>query len=347
MPYLRCRPLAAVAFALVSAVNAVPAMAQPPGAAPSTRYQVTVVRVKPDMLNEWIDLQKNEIVPAQKKAGVKERTVWATAVGNAFEFTIVVPFEKWALMDGPPPVVTALGAEAAARLNAKIRRCVEVQRTFMTNRIDDLNDVSANALVMRSVVRRIQPGKMQEYQSLYRADIFPGLKKAKAAGKLAGSTFSIRGAGAQAGEFTTTRVLQQVRGPRRGQPAGRSHRPGGRDQDQREGGPIGDDGSDHHSPSGRGPELLMARPIHPVNPDRPVAPRPTSASTRSWSRSSGGVVRRLPDSTVRSAFWPLPASLERLRHRTRWRRRACRHRALRRAKWPGRLQSGGPPRHAS
>jgi hypothetical protein len=209
MPYLPCRPLAAVAFALVSAVNAVPAMAQPPGAPPSSRYQVTVVRVKPDMLNEWIDLQKNEVVPAQKKAGVKERTVWATAVGNAFEFTILVPFEKWALMDGPPPVVTALGAEAAAQLNAKVRRCVEVQRTFMTNRVDDLNDAPASALVMRSVVRRIQPGKMQEYQSLYRADVFPGLKKAKAAGKLAGSTFSIRGAGAQAGEFTTTEYFNK------------------------------------------------------------------------------------------------------------------------------------------
>ena len=60
---------------------------------------MTVVRIKADMLNEWIDLQRNEVVPALKKAGIKQRTVWATAVGNAFEYTILTPFEKFALMD--------------------------------------------------------------------------------------------------------------------------------------------------------------------------------------------------------------------------------------------------------
>ena len=51
-----------------SSVSPSPAIAQPAAAAAAapatTRYQVTVVRIKPDMLNEWIDLQKNEVVPA-------------------------------------------------------------------------------------------------------------------------------------------------------------------------------------------------------------------------------------------------------------------------------------------
>jgi len=156
------------------------------------------------MLNEWIDLQKNEVVPAQKKGGLKERQVWATAVGNSFEYTILVPFEKFALLDSPNPVVTALGAEAAARLNAKTRKCIEVQRTFMTNRVDDLNIPPGTALVMRTVVRRVPPGRAQDYVSFYRADVFPALKKAKADGKIAGATIAIRGVGAQANELTTT-----------------------------------------------------------------------------------------------------------------------------------------------
>ena len=62
---------------------------------------------------------------------------------------------------------------------------------------------------MRTVVRRVQPGKMQEYQGVYRAEVFPGLQKAKAAGTIAGSTFAVRGIGAQAGEFTTTEYFNK------------------------------------------------------------------------------------------------------------------------------------------
>jgi hypothetical protein len=199
-----------VALTLASLATPAPASAQPAGgAAASTRYQVTVTRIKADMITEWQDLQRTEVVPALKKAGIKERQVWANSVGNGFEFTVLVPFEKWALMDGPGPLVTALGAEGAARLNAKLRRCIEVTRTFMTNRVDEFNIAPGNALVMRTVVRRIQPGKMQEYQGIYRAEMFPGLQKAKTAGTIAGAAFAVRGAGAQAGEFTTTEYFNK------------------------------------------------------------------------------------------------------------------------------------------
>lgn len=195
---------------VVSAASPLPAIAQPAGAAAtSTRSQVTVVRIKADMLNEWIDLQRNEVVPALKKAGVNQRTVWATAVGNSFEYTILTPFEKFALMDGQGPIVRALGAEAAARLNAKIRRCIEVQRTYMANRVDDVDIAPGNALVMRTVVRRVPPGKAQDYVSFYRSDVYPALKKAKSEGKIAGATIAIRGMGAQANEVTTTEYFNK------------------------------------------------------------------------------------------------------------------------------------------
>ncbi len=200
--------LAVAALTLVvSAASPAPAMAQP--AAATTRSQVTVVRIKADMLNEWLDLQRNEVVPALKKAGIKQRTVWNTAVGNSFEYTILTPFDKWALMDAPGPLVAALGAEAAARLNAKIRKCIEVQRTFMTNRVNDVDIPAGNALVMRTVVRRVPQGKAQDFVSFYRADVFPALKKAKAEGEIAGAGIAIRGAGSQANEVTTTEYFSK------------------------------------------------------------------------------------------------------------------------------------------
>ena len=211
--------LLVVALSLIAVASPPLAMAQTAAAAQTaatqtpassrTRAHVTVVRIKADMLTEWIDLQKNEVVPALKKAGVAQRSVWATAVGTSFEYTILTPFEKFAAMDSPGPLVTALGAEAAARLNAKLRKCIEVQRTYMTNRVDDLDIPAGNALVMRTVVRRVPPGKVQDYVNFYRTDVYPALQKAKAEGRIAGSTIAISGAGAQANELTTTEYFNK------------------------------------------------------------------------------------------------------------------------------------------
>jgi hypothetical protein len=71
---------------------------------------VTITHVKPDMLTEWIDLQKNEVVPALKKAGVKTRTVYVSGLfGPAGEYATIQPFEKYAEFDGDNPLIKALG----------------------------------------------------------------------------------------------------------------------------------------------------------------------------------------------------------------------------------------------
>ena len=46
---------------------------------------ITVTQVKPEMLTEWIDLQKNEVIPALKKAGVKSREVRVGVLGRSVE----------------------------------------------------------------------------------------------------------------------------------------------------------------------------------------------------------------------------------------------------------------------
>jgi hypothetical protein len=173
-------------------------------AAPATtRSFVQVVRLKPEMVNEWLDLQKNEVIPAQKKAGVTGRITLATVVGNTFEYTMLTPFPSWAAMDGDAPLVRALGAAGAAQLNAKLRRCIFTQSSYMTNRQDALSIPAADALVWRIAVRRVLPGKMQEYLAHYKADVLPAMQRAKAEGKIAGSTVATRGVGAPSGEFTT------------------------------------------------------------------------------------------------------------------------------------------------
>ena len=119
-----------VAVTLVlSAASIVPTVAQT--APPPNRQQVTLVRLNPDMIDEWLDLQKNEVVPAQKKGGVTTRTTLQTALGNSFEYAIIIPYPSFGALDGQNAQQKALGTEAAARLAAKIRKCVLTQSTYL------------------------------------------------------------------------------------------------------------------------------------------------------------------------------------------------------------------------
>jgi len=164
-----------------------------------------VTQVKPEMLNEWLDIQKNEVNPALKKAGVARRAVYRTRFGNTYEFVGITPLDKYAQLDQPNVIVRALGPEAAARLSEKSRKCVNGSRIFVSTQIANLRDApDSPAPVIVTTRRRVAPGKRQEYLAFLRNEILPLLKKAKADGKIAGSSVSGRGFGSFGGEITST-----------------------------------------------------------------------------------------------------------------------------------------------
>src|SRR5437764_13721678 len=79
------------------------------GQQPAPMTMITIIKVKPDMRQEWIDLQKTEVIPAYKKAGVPSVIVAATALfGDSDEFTIVTPVQKLGQFDGTSPLVKGL-----------------------------------------------------------------------------------------------------------------------------------------------------------------------------------------------------------------------------------------------
>ncbi len=189
--------------------TAIPSLAQ---TLTTTRSSVTITQVKPEMLNEWTDLQKNEVNPALKKAGIKQRTVLQNVLGNIYEYTTVTPLETFGAYDGQSPVVRALGAEAAARLTAKLRKCIDGSRTFVSLRVNELSlmpDNPATATASVSTRVRIAPGKNQDYESFIRNDILPLYKKGKAEGKILGYSFSRRSLGANTSERTQTVYLNK------------------------------------------------------------------------------------------------------------------------------------------
>jgi hypothetical protein len=133
------------------------------------------------MANEWLDLQKNEVVPALKKAGVKTRTVYSSGLfGTAGEYLLQQPFDSMAEFDGQSPLVKALDAPGATRLNAKLAKCVVSSNSFMSTLLTDLsNQLDPPPVVLVAVRYRIAPGKTQEFRDLVKSEILPVYKKAK------------------------------------------------------------------------------------------------------------------------------------------------------------------------
>ena len=169
---------------------------------PPNRSRVQLVHVKPDMLNEWLDLQKNEVMPAIKKGGVKTRTVYNTNIGSGFEYLIVTPFAKYAEFDAEGALAKAVGQVAAARLGEKVRKCTDSNAnwiiTEMTNISNAVPSSPPPAMIVSTRIR-INPGKMQEFENLMKTEILPIYQK----GKLP-LTVSQRGFGANPNDVVIT-----------------------------------------------------------------------------------------------------------------------------------------------
>ena len=148
---------------------------------PANRSLVTIIRVKPEMLDEWLDLQRNGVVPTLKKKGVTTRTVYASGIfGSAFEYTIIQPLTRFAAFDSPDAQAEALGLVSDARVDEKLRKCIVSTHSFLSTALPDLSNPgeSRNSPIVQFLRLRVAPGKMQEYEALFKAEALPALRNA-------------------------------------------------------------------------------------------------------------------------------------------------------------------------
>ena len=150
--------------------------------AQSARSRVTITHVRPDMLTEWVDLQKNEVVPALKKAGEKTRTVYSSGLfGTSYEYVTITPIESFAQFDGDSPILKTLGPAPTARLGEKLRKCTVSSQSFLITSLADISnppDPSTPPKILISTRLRVVPGKMPDFQSLIKTEVLPVYKKA-------------------------------------------------------------------------------------------------------------------------------------------------------------------------
>jgi hypothetical protein len=164
-----------------------PSMAQtptptPPAAPPSQWLVITQVIVKPEMMAEFQNFMKNTTNPALKKGGLKWREVWQSTnyAGDAFEFVLVAPFDKFAEFDGPGPLEKALGSQGFAEWSAKAGSLVKDVHRYIIRTRPDLSSMSKPYAPKLAVVSsvRVANGRSQEFENYIKNDFAPVFAKA-------------------------------------------------------------------------------------------------------------------------------------------------------------------------
>jgi len=179
---------------LLVAVAASSASAQEGGPG-LTRTLVTFVRVKPAMIDTWRALQHDQVIPALRKAGGRQYTVYETLVGDQTEFVSVRPLPSFAEFDGPDPLEKALGARGAAALQSRLRACIDGSHSRIENSRDEffLDPGAAGTLFVSRY--RAMPGRAGDYMNFVRNEMLPLARRAKENGTFAGwsVTTSVQG----------------------------------------------------------------------------------------------------------------------------------------------------------
>lgn len=159
--------------------------AEAPPATPARQWlSVTFTEVKPDKVAEFERLQKEELIPALKKAGYTERYAFTRAqFGRGNSYTFSTPLKDLAHFDDPSPVVKAIGQPALDALLAKLAACQVSTRTAAYR---SMPAISIPATDERKIcvltVNHLTPGRKAEWTKYWREEMAPAIKKAGLSG---------------------------------------------------------------------------------------------------------------------------------------------------------------------
>jgi antibiotic biosynthesis monooxygenase (ABM) superfamily enzyme len=142
---------------------------------------VVVVRVKPDMVPEFLKLAK-ETIPAHRKAGVEWRDFWVTDnFGDVSEYTIITPFDKLAQYDAGNLLEQGFGKAGFEAWRAKLSRIVESVTGYAVRTRPELSftgKIAEQPKLAVVVTTRVMPGREQEFENFVKNDYLPVMKRA-------------------------------------------------------------------------------------------------------------------------------------------------------------------------
>ncbi|HEX4946411.1 MAG TPA: hypothetical protein VFZ34_07110 [Blastocatellia bacterium] len=156
-------------------------------AAPRQRFWVTETHVKPELIAQFREFYLKETLPAQQKAGVKQQSVWTTAMlGEAFEYVTIRPIEGLQQFD-ENPMVKVLGEEGARQWAAKRATLIVRSHSYVMQARPDMSIAPNQDYIPKlAFVTRasIAPGRSADHENYIKTDVLPIIKKTNVKGQL-------------------------------------------------------------------------------------------------------------------------------------------------------------------
>ena len=165
--------LAMAAAALLLA--GIPTGARAQDSADGTWMRVDIVQILPRELDEYIEIQLEDVNPALRRAGVPWRSAWSTAeFGNTYERQFVTPISSMGDFDTGGPLARALEPDRLARIRDRVRQTLSSRQSFAIRYHPELSvesdDVSGLSLARVTTVQ-VAPGRIADWREFLRDNL--------------------------------------------------------------------------------------------------------------------------------------------------------------------------------
>ena len=166
--------ITALAIILASSRGSVSAQAE----TKQTWLRIDTVQVKPELWNEYREIERDEVIPALRKTGVPSRAAWRTAeFGTTYEIVLVRPVPDFAEYDAGDSFSRALGPREAERLRERLRRCLVSRESAAILERSDLSVGETGRPFAVVTTLTVAPGRGADYEAFLR-ETLPDVRKA-------------------------------------------------------------------------------------------------------------------------------------------------------------------------
>ena len=134
--------------------------------------RVDILQVLPRELDDFIEMQLEEVNPALQRARVPWRSAWRTAeFGDTYERLFVTPMANLSELDSGGPLARALDPDRLARIRDRVRRTLSSRQSYAVRYRPELSvesdDVSGLSLARVTTIE-VAPGRVADWEAFLR-----------------------------------------------------------------------------------------------------------------------------------------------------------------------------------
>ena len=137
--------------------------------------RVDTVQVRPDKLDDFVELYQEVINPAHRRAGVPWRSAWETGeFGETYQRLFVTPMASFTELDRGGPLARSLEPRQLSRVLSRLREYTDSRQSHAVLYRADLSLESEDVTglpIARVTNLQIAPGRAAEFEAFLRSNL--------------------------------------------------------------------------------------------------------------------------------------------------------------------------------